>query len=149
MSTLSILTQFIEHAWEPKKTKPSYAFQERYCPICELWDRRHWVRKPHDKSHGWQIETGCIIPVPDRVDYEDLVLELVEHGLGLRPWCIGAPGQWTVGFVVARDSKPYPAIKLMTHEDLNNGFAHLTRWIRVRQYRPDMYSHAVQYGLCA
>lgn len=149
MSTLSILTQSIEHAWVPRETKPGHPFQERYCPICELWDRRPLVRKPQDNSHGWQIKTGCILPVPDRVEYDDLVLELMEHELVIRPWCIGAPGQWTVGFVVACDAKPYPAIKLKTHEDLNCGFAHLTRWIRARQYRLDLYSHASQYGLCA
>lgn len=139
-SSARLLVSEFEHQWEPKPTAPNSLFQERFCPVCELRDRRVVKRKSGDTVHGWQVFTPCIEPVPESVEYQDLILELIEHGVHLRPWCIGAPGEWTVGFVVDRDRKPYPAIKLKTHENLEHGYARLTRWIRARTYRADLYS---------
>jgi len=137
------ITNGPEHQWASRSSPPNSRWQERHCPVCGLWDRRHTERKVGSNGHGWQVTLSCIEPVPARVEYHELFLELFDHGIELKPICIGVPGEWTIGFDLG-ESVMSPKIKVFAPETLEHGFAALTRWIRVRRYDIRCYSDISQ-----
>ena len=133
------ITNGPEHQWASKSAPPGSRWQERHCPVCGLWDRRHAERKVGSNGHGWQVTLPCIEPVPERVEYHELFLELFEHRVQLKPICVGVPGDWTVGFDQS-EGVLVPKVKIFAPDTLEHGFAALLRWIRVRRYDPRCFS---------
>lgn len=123
-----------EHSWVANDTHPYW--EQRRCSVCHLEDLRIWPeRQERDDctSNHWREKRGCIEPVPDSITYEDLLAEMsaaeLRQGAGrflLMPHAQGRPGQWTVSFA---SSAPH-----LTVATLEEGWAELLRWLRVRGF---------------
>ena len=126
-----------EHAWEPVIENPHPMWEERTCAVCGLKDMR--ARDRHPPRGDWEVTTPCIEPVPDTVTYDALLAELTEHGVKERPYVMGHPGSWCVGFFIGLGAV-YPSIHVESPLALEHGFAQLLRLIRARQYNVHRYS---------
>lgn len=127
-----------KHQWVDVSEKPDSYWETRRCLICELQDMRLRDRsKPHSRNK-WEVSTPCIEPVPDTISFEELKRELAEHNVSEKPWAVGHPGKWTVGFYMG--TFPYPMLDAKGRETLEHGFAKLLRWVRARQYNLNRYS---------
>lgn len=142
-----------EHQWQKKDSYSGSPYDERLCPVCKLEDMRtksgDMYRKKND---GWKVSTPCIEPVPERVDFDQLIDELnahpvqvqVDHGIRrIRTFdevvfCKGRPGKWRVGLDLFEGV--FPEDHKVTYLTLEMGYAALLRWMRARQYNPYLYS---------
>lgn len=130
-----------EHQWEKKESYKDSPYEERYCPVCELEEKRS-----HEGKRPWKVDTPCIEPVPSSVTYEALIKEIAEvvmdprAALDLRRLvhCAGVPGAWYVG-IATGDGYVLPH-RTEKFKELNEGFAALLRWLRARQFDPYKYS---------
>lgn len=142
-----------EHQWQKKDSYHGSPYDERVCPVCKLEDMRSKHGDMHRKKNdGWKVSTPCIEPVPDRVEFDELVTELNAHPVqveinpGIRRmktfddvvFCKGRPGRWRVGLDLF--DGVFPDDYKVTHLTLELGFAALLRWMRARQYNPYLYS---------
>lgn len=122
-----------EHQWEPVAGS---AGNERYCKTCEMTDRPV-AQRAGQNAVKWQVVVPCIEPVPERVEYQALMLKLIEHGIEEKiSYVPDMQGFWTVGFEVG-NGEIYPELKAPSAE---HGFARLLRWCRVRRYNLELYS---------
>lgn len=128
-----------QHQWVDTTDYSAAPYWEnRRCSVCGLDDLRlHNRSEPHTRNN-WEVTSPCIELVPDTVSYEDLVRELAEHDVRAKPWVVGVPGDWKVGFFVS--TFPYPSLEAKAPQTLEHGFAKLLRWIRARQYNVNRYS---------
>jgi len=137
----SLIIQTRDHAWVDTtdySTKPYW--ERRRCPVCELEDMRLHDRSKPCARNAWEVTTPCIEPVKESVSYDELVAELKQYGVRERPYCMGVPGKWIVGFRTGQGSV-CPMIEVQAIQTLDHGFARLVRWVRARQYRVNQYSN--------
>lgn len=120
-----------KHQWNAENE------ESRNCPICGLQDTRLGT------GYSWKIEANipCIEPVPYEIEYEVLAQELRDHGVeeDFHPTAFGHPGDWHVGFF-GRTSGSGTALDPAVHlkaGTLNQGWAWLLRYMRVRKFKPD------------
>ncbi len=130
-----------QHQWVDVSEKPETYLENRRCLICELEDVRHRDPVGRHYRNDWKVETPCIEPVSKTVSYEDLVRELAENKVRAKPWVVGVPGDWTVGFFIGgNEIFPFPMLVVKAPKTIEHGFAKLLRWVRARQYVLGRYS---------
>ena len=146
------------HQWRSVPQYKGSPYEERWCPQCDLHDRKCTSNPGFPESEQWKVHTPCIERVDSRISYGNLVSEIFRnvkgdhaaHKLLERVRCVGVPsrgvgipGKWQVGFYIAETGVVYP------HRDkpfrsLEQGFAELLRWLRARQFDPYKYSNLQQ-----
>ena len=138
------------HAWVYVPKIPLDGdWEYRDCPHCGLQDSRAPSFNNHNRE--WRVTTPCIIPVPENLTFDTLCTELKEHGrLGcerneahynLRPYVMGWPGKWSIGFIVYGEGGKTMLVPDLHAETLEQGWALLLRWLRAREYSPEAHRH--------